>query len=345
METKIAIGNFQKLTSNSLAIIVLFCDKDYQYIPSLLSNIHNRVCCSYELILVDNREKYKEVSIPEIEDFFKTHKGKCISKGRNLCQLAAKKLALDYVTSRYVWFVDGDDDICGVISDSLLASCKSDMVAFNYVYNNESEKRIIYQESFYKNRTRRNKFKFRTDSYLEHSCVTCWNKWFKRSLLLKIFKNIPDHLKVSCNEDVYICCAALNNANTIDERRDFIYINNPHRGISNNNTIDSIDRFKMIIQGWEDSIKLFKIEFPFNTKLFNYENKRACDIKYFLGRMYISKKEIWGQELELISKIFSKEEILETAHNFEYEGHLVTLSRDEELQTSFKQYVKDFFVS
>jgi hypothetical protein len=310
METKIAIGNFQKITYNTLAIVSLFCDKDYQYIPSLLESIHKKVFCSYEVVLVDNREKNKDIPIPEIEEFFKVHKGRCISKGENLCQLAAKKWALEYISSEYVWFIDGDDDICGAISDALLASCRSDIIAFNYVFNNESEKRIIYQESFYKNKTIRNKFKFRTDLYLEHSCVTCWNKWFKRSLLLKIFKNIPDHLKVSCNEDVYICCAALNNATSIDERRDFIYVNNPHRGISNNNTIDNIDRFKMIIQGWKDSMKLFKIEFPFNTKLFNYEDKRTCDINYFLGRMYISKKEIWEQEIHFLLNVFDAKEIL-----------------------------------
>jgi len=310
METKIAIGNFQKITYNTLAIVSLFCDKDYQYIPSLLESIHKKVFCSYEVVLVDNREKNKDIPIPEIEEFLKVHKGICISKGENLCQLAAKKWALEYTSSNYVWFIDGDDDICGAISDALLASCRSDIIAFNYVFNNESEKRIIYQESFYKNKTIRNKFKFRTDLYLEHSCVTCWNKWFKRSLLLKIFKNIPDHLKISCNEDVYICCAALNNATSIDERIEFIYINNPHRGISNNNTIDNIDRFKMIIQGWKDSMKLFKIEFPFNTKLFNYESKRTCDINYFLGRMYISKKEIWEQEIHLLLNIFDSKEIL-----------------------------------
>jgi hypothetical protein len=57
-------------------------------------------------------------------------------------------------------------------------------------------------------------------------------------------------------------------------------------------------------------MKLFKIEFPFNTKLFNYEDKRTCDINYFLGRMYISKKEIWEQEIYLLLNVFDAKEIL-----------------------------------
>ena len=339
-DTKICIGGFREYKHPKLSIIILFCDKDYQYIPSLLESISRKVICDYELLLVDNRDSHKGESIPEIELFFKKHKGEYLTKGENLCQLAAKKWALSKAKNDYVWFIDGDDDICDIISDSMLNSCKGDIVAFNYVYNNELEKRIIYQESFYSHRFIRNKRSFRTDTYLEVSCVTCWNKWFKRSLLDKIFKNVPDHFRVSCNEDVYICCAALNNAKVIEERNNFIYVNNPHRGVSNN-LISDMSRFNMIAQGWQDSMRLFKLEFPFNTKLFNYEQKRSNDVKYFLNRMYNSKKDIWGQELEVLCKLFTKEELLSTAKEFEYEGYLITLKRDETLQNELRSFIKN----
>ena len=342
-DTRICIGGFNNLNkTKSLSIIILFCDKDYQYIPSILSNIHTKVFCAYELIMVDNREKTKDIDIPEITEFFKTHEGMYLTQGKNICQLSAKKWAFEFAKSDYVWFIDGDDDICDVVSDSMLNSCKGDIIAFNYVYNNESEHKIIFQERFYKNRILRNKRIFRTDEYLEHSCVTCWNKWFSKKLLDKIFKNIPDHLKVSCNEDVYICCAALNNAHTIEERNNFIYVNNPHRGISNNR-IDSIEKFKMIIQGWEDSMCLFRIEFPLDTKLFNYKNKRLNDVRYFINRMYNSDRNIWGQEIEFIKKIFTKDEILSMTDIFEYEGHNTSLSRNDKLLEELKSFIKTSF--
>lgn len=196
---------------NYLTIIILFCDKDYQYIPNLLSRIDRKVICSFEVLLVDNRENYKDIKIPEIENFKRFHNIKVLSKGYNLCQLAAKKYALQFARGNYIWLVDGDDEIEDTVTSYLLNSIDTDICVFNYIHNySPTEDKLVYQEVSRKYQLLDDPEKFQSNNYVRRVCTTCWNKWFKKDLLYGIFKDVRDDVKVSCNEDVYILHAALN---------------------------------------------------------------------------------------------------------------------------------------
>lgn len=292
-----------------LSIISLFCDKDYQYVSDLLKNIDKKVICNFELILIDNREKFKDTSIPSISSFQKYHNCKILSKGKNLCQLSAKKLALSVATGDYIWFVDGDDGIEDTISNIILNLIEADIVSFNYVHNFIPEDKIVYQEKFKNYKISNNTLEFKNDKYLQNICPTCWNKWFKKDILDDIFINIPEGIKVSCNEDVFICCSSLKRAQSVQEIPFYIYTNFPRRGISGNPHISSIEDFKTILTGWKESMRLFKREFPENCELFNYEYKEETDISYFLGRVNASDVELWDEEIIILFNIFTPQKV------------------------------------
>lgn len=318
---------------NYLTIIILFCDKDYQYIPNLLSRIDRKVICSFEVLLVDNRENYKDIKIPEIENFKRFHNIEVLSKGYNLCQLAAKKYALQFARGNYIWFVDGDDEIEDTVTSYLLNSIYTDICVFNYINNySPLEDTLIYQEV-----SRKYKLygpeKFQSNDYVRKICATCWNKWFKKDLLDGIFKEVQDDVKVSCNEDVYILCAALNRSKSICEVPLYLYTNYPNRGISANNKINNIESFKTIFQGYEQSYKLLKKEFPVNNQLFNFEEKKESDLSYFIKRISVSEKNLWEEEINILLEYFDKSELVYSITDIIENKNYYSLGNLQELYT------------
>ena len=161
---------------NKLSIIVLFCDKDYKYIPSLLHQMNDKLCCWFEVILVDNREKYKDIEIKEIEDFKSVNNLIYIDSGKNVAQLAAKKNALEYAKGDYVWFFDADDEMCDCVSQTYLDKCDSDFIIFNYGFKEPGvyikDDRVTYKECTDKYQTIYNKSKFRDADFLNENCCT-----------------------------------------------------------------------------------------------------------------------------------------------------------------------------
>lgn len=327
-----------------LSIVTLFCDKDYEYIPGLLEQFDKRICCDYEVILVDNREAYRDKSIPEINTFYQRHKGIYITKGYNLCQLAAKKLAMQYVNGSYVWFVDADDELVDTPSDILFNKCFADLVLFNYTYDDRRTNIKLFQKCFTQYKYNKKVKKFRTASYLENVCVTCWNKWFSTSLIKGILDTVPDNVKISCNEDVYIATLSLNRAKDIQEFPLFIYNNRPERGSSNNKLTD-ISRFKMVVQGWEESIKLFKAEFPKATPLFDPERRYSGDMAFFFNRICCSDQSLWKEELDILSNMFPKWDLIEMVGVYEYYGFLNTIEPGMgKIVEEFKKFANNYFL-
>lgn len=108
---------------NLLSIIILFCDKDVQYLSQILADIRKYVHVSYEIILVDNRDNDKS-ELP-------IGKYKLTSKGHNVYQFEGRRMGLDLAQGKYVWYVDVDDAIINNIEESdFLKKGKADIIQF-----------------------------------------------------------------------------------------------------------------------------------------------------------------------------------------------------------------------
>lgn len=321
-----------------LSVIVLFCDKDFQYIPNLLKQLDKKLACNYELILVDNREKNK-TEISAINEFYENHNGFCITPGRNLGQVVAKKTAFEQSSGKYIWFFDGDDEPCDVITQTLLESLKEDLIVFNFGYCREDNDEQIYIEC--SNEDKRKFTGFKDAEYLTKIGVTCWNKFIYRKILEKIFSYVKTDKVVSVNEDVWLMSATLNKSRVVREIPLYIYNNRPDRGISNN-SITSITNFKKIIQGYNETMKLFRTEFPKDCKLYCESLKRKKDIGYFINRVYNSVKEIRYEEYQLILEVFKKQEIISVLNNERKDfisDDLVPLEDFEEIKKDLYKFI------
>ena len=163
-----------------ISCIILFCDRDYIYIPELLNNIHENLKIDHEIILVDNREEYKDIDI-EIPDEIDVS---YIDMGRNFRQLQARKFASQNATGDYIWFIDADDNILEVndsIERRIIDRKFPDMIVFNY---NEG-----YTEKDFNTVLHFDDTQFYTIGLINKSMrkmidVFNWNKWYKKDIIL-----------------------------------------------------------------------------------------------------------------------------------------------------------------
>lgn len=285
-----------------LTIISLFCDKDYQYIPSLLNNFNEKVTCDSEFILVDNREENKNIPIPEIDIFFNTHKGKVLTNGKNLGILLAKKLAVENANGEYIWFIDDDDWIYETISPLLLSECKGDLIAFNLWYAEGHLKRLYRGNHVLNKRFIVDKNIFKNKNYLNTILPTTWNKWYKRSIIKDIYSQIKEDIWITCNEDFFLNLNTLNNISSVQEIPLNIYVNDVSRAISNGE-IKNINNFHLLLKGYNDSLKLLNsCNLP--SSLYNASEKIEYDIKFYLGRVTMSDTTLWDSELDTLINVF-----------------------------------------
>lgn len=93
-----------------LSIIILFCDKDFCFLDDKLKELKQKVKLSYEVLLLDNREKNKTPLI------FKDKNVKLFSYGKNYYNYSRHTL-VKKATGKYIWFIDVDDNIFEVSED------------------------------------------------------------------------------------------------------------------------------------------------------------------------------------------------------------------------------------
>lgn len=165
-----------------LSIIVLFCDKDVQYLPNILWDIQNRVKVSHEIILVDNRENDKS-DLPE-------GNYKINSNGTNAYQFEGRRLGLDIAHGQYVWYVDADDSIINNIEEKDFRNIyQSDVIQFFYE-NSKGEINpqpgVVHSDN------------------LELFGMALWCRFIKTKFLKMIMRNIKRNIVFSGYEDRYL---------------------------------------------------------------------------------------------------------------------------------------------
>lgn len=87
-----------------LSIIVLFCDKDFNFLNSKLQELKQKIKLNYEVLLLDNRENNKEVLT------FNDNNVKIFSYNKNYYNYSRHTLVKE-ASGKYIWFIDVDDNI------------------------------------------------------------------------------------------------------------------------------------------------------------------------------------------------------------------------------------------
>lgn len=292
-----------------LSIVIITYDGDFKYLSRILDFIKNRVFVSYEVIIIDNRESNKEqIKLFDNVKIFPQHK--------NLLQFEGRRRSIPLCNGKYIWFVDCDDEIFMVKRD-LESLITSDVICFSTSEKSEIIKLspFVNYRKYYLGNDRiytlsQEEFKKTEMKFGRLCCVTLWNKWIKKDILLDIYKTLPENERIVASEDVFYVCAALYRSKNIQICSDFIYMYN--RGLSKGaaKTV-TFKNFNHIIIGYDKSRELIN-SIPDEY----YHTDTIVDVSYFISRIRILEENDKTKDaLKIIIQYFSKTEIIDGVNN------------------------------
>lgn len=208
---------------------IIVCDKDYQYIDSLIKNIEDCVIGNYHIIIynncIQNYDNLQERKINNTTILSNTYKCK------NSRQVYARKMITEKayeIKSDYIWFIDADDTVMKVNFNKL--EHYTDIIVFPYVGDN-------YDSSdpgwipFHDDRA------LKVELTLTHSDMIerpLWCKFIKTNVLKQAYDmidayNLPP---ISCSEDTLASLLAMKFSKTFSEHKAITYLHSTARSNS-----------------------------------------------------------------------------------------------------------------
>lgn len=270
-----------------LSIVILFCDKDVKYIPSLLENIKENISINYEIVLVDNRENNtdKFTLDPEYQYF---------AFGYNARQVQGRKKGIELAKGDYIWFVDADDEVLEVDSP------------FEKLMQKDYSL-IVFEKSEYR--------------YVQNEClvgrpllcamgVQLWNKWIKTSILRKVEEYIPTDISGTASEDNMLVIGSLKFGHSVLFHPQKIYRYLIGRSTCGCPTMTA-EMFKGVIHGYKQVTECIdKMLTPKEKEKLQWEDHVKGDVKFYIDRLKLcSAKEI-PECVKVLSEIFCYEDLI-----------------------------------
>lgn len=252
-----------------ITIGIIVCDKDYKLCSNLLQQIKERVHVPYEVVIVDNREKEKDVKVDYKIDF---------SFGHNVYQFEARRKIISLAKGDYIWFVDADDEVLGLEHFEY----DDDMIIYNYLMDGSYS---LLDKSLDK-------------SDLMNSNSGLWNKIIKTKLFDKfnVVFNKPNTEMVA-TEDLMILTYLLTRLKTYRFCDDAIYKYNESYGSPNE---FNLKRLEHLANGLPNCINFIKELSP-DKKTFN--NHIAITFGFLfqgISRMYDIDDEKFVQVADVV---------------------------------------------
>lgn len=270
-----------------LSIVILFCDKDFQYIPDLISNIKECVKIPYQFVFIDNRENNKDEFQPEVD-------WKYFSFGYNARQVQGRKKGVELADGEYIWFVDADDKVLEVTAEmEQLCHKNYDMIVFKESHPVVIEGQLLLRDNFYK------------------IGVQLWDKWVKTDALRKAEELIPTDLSGIASEDTMLVMGSLKFSKTVYFHPKKIYDYQRHRSNCGAFKFNSLEHYKSIIYGYTEVTDCIDKMLTDEEKVMNLWNEqRHSDVRFFIEKLMYCDPKIIPDCVKLITEAFSFEDIL-----------------------------------
>lgn len=300
-----------------LSIVILFCDKDYKYIPSLLQNIQDNVKIQYEVVLIDNREKEKRKKL-------NIDKYKCILHkfGYNATQIQGRKKGIELSNGKYIWFIDADDSV-NVIDNINIKDLDYDVIVFNeYVKNERIETRDLL--NFYK---------------VREFCVALWDKWIKKEVLEKVESHIPANLYGSASEDVLLFLGSLKYSKSLYACKKRIYNYDIDRSSCCCGEITDIETFKRSINGHDKISNCINIMLT-DKEMFSIRNLFSNEGGFFFKRLTKCSCDIIDECFDIYAQYFNEDEIIQ-AWKLHIASEKITRQKYEKIKSKLQERFKD----
>lgn len=231
-----------------LSIVVLMCDKDYKEAEKLIKRINERVKINHEIVICDNREK-------RIDYKFDGQGAKIFRPGKNLYVFEGRRQAvLQMCKGEYIWFVDADDDICPVEKFGY----DEDLVCFNYwAMSKGMTEPLSCGEPYFVSYTadRGNFFCYSWRAVCKNMV---WNKFYRRDVLLGIYRQLPDGLEINFVEDTLLNTLVLGSVKNIRFLRDYFYIYYFESGDTTKEKYDDLSVLVRAFVGFDTALGLLQ---------------------------------------------------------------------------------------
>lgn len=294
-----------------LSIVVVFCDKDVDFIPGLLKKIKANVEVSHEVLLMDNREERKNFK-------FFPNGAKIIDMVENMFQFAARRKAIDYVRGEYVWFVDADDWVLPVTKKRDLPVLEEgyDVYAFNCgIFGNDmlSKKGSMFKNIAYGKGELNGKNEIMSDNIPSLLFQAMWNKWIKRSVMKKIAKVVPEGIKAVHLEDALLVALVAKYCRSVKFLQTAYYITNEYRSFSRKGSREEgekpgIEWTKRFLTGQDKIRELFDTLFTEEEKAY-VSLDAPGSLQYILSLIVENvREEDWEESYRLVQKYYTYEE-------------------------------------
>ena len=292
-----------------ISVVVLFCDKDKEYISSLLKNIKDKMHVPYEVVLIDNRTDNSEKLV------FKNCK--MFSFGYNATQVQGRKKGVELAEGEYIWFVDADDEILEVSSSyKKLLSKNYDIIVFNDWASKERVDAKLQTDNVYDYWT------------LQDIGVMLWNKWIRREVLCKTEEHVPEGLLGSASEDTMLVIGSLKYGKSVYYTNKIIYRYHRERSGCGRPVISTVTDYKRIIFGHDKVIEcILKMLGSDGIEKMQWELQELTDCKFFIEKLFNCIEDIVGDCIKVLSEYFTVDVIAKSWENYSLELNQRIISR------------------
>ena len=246
-----------------ISIIVIISDKDYHLFGNILRTINETAGIPYELLVADNREEYKNVSLPEGNYTL-------IDMGGNKFQFLAKKRCIPLCKYDWIWVIDGDDEIINFPPVDDL-STDADMICYNFE-RDDGLKPVRWISENYSIENKPNCF---TYDIHQKTSTLMWCSLLRKSMLMKFVDKLPEK-KIHSMEDFLWIIFSLYHSTKIDFRTTEIYLYNSSNQDSDRTYYDSIIPLQRWLTGIKDAIECMDNMIPIEEQ--NEAHIRSVDV-------------------------------------------------------------------
>ena len=246
-----------------ISIIVIISDKDYHLFGNILRTINETAGIPYELLVADNREEYKNVSLPEGNYTL-------IDMGGNKFQFLAKKRCIPLCKYDWIWVIDGDDEIINFPPVDDL-STDADMICYNFE-RDDGLKPVRWISENYSIENKPNCF---TYDIHQKTSTLMWCTLWRKSMLIKFVDKLPEK-QIHSLEDFLWIIFSLYHSTKIDFRTTEIYLYNSANQDSDRTYYDSIIPLQRWLTGIKDAIECMDNMIPIEEQ--NEAHIRSVDV-------------------------------------------------------------------
>lgn len=245
----------EKKEEVKLSIVVLTCDKDFRLTEKLVKQINEKVKINHEIVICDNRVAYKDRKA----DF---GNAKIYSPGKNLFIFEGRRqTVLQMCRGEYIWFVDADDEVCELEKFDF----DEDLVCFNYWACTDKAEPVSCKEPYFVSYTANNAAFF-CYSWRSVCKNMVWNKFYRRDVLLQVYRMLPNGLEINFMEDTLLNTLVLGRVKSIRFEREYFYKYYFAAGDSTKDVYKDMATLERCFKGFDTVLGLLQTMLPAETQ-------------------------------------------------------------------------------